>query len=95
MKKLEQLLNQKDLNKKAALDEKAIFYIFSKIIKEFYGNKGIENIRPHFYKKGKIFIKSPSSNWTNEIWLNRKEILERINSEIGAEEISDIKIHNN
>ena len=95
MKKLGQLLNQKDLNKKAALDEKAIFYIFTKIIKELYGNKGIENIKPHFYKKGKIFIKSLSSSWSNEIWLNKKEILEKINSEIGAEETIDIKIDNN
>jgi len=94
MKKIGQLLNQKDLSEKKALDDKAIFYIFTKIIKEYYGNKGAENIKPHFYKRGKIFIKSLSSVWANEIWLNQKEIIEKINSEIGAEEVTDIKICN-
>ena len=91
MKKLGQLLFRKDLNKKAALDEKAIFYIFTKTIKELYGNKGIENIKPHFYKSGNIFVKSQSSSWANEIWLNKKEIIGKINNEIGTEEILDIK----
>jgi hypothetical protein len=95
VKKIGQLLNQKDLNKKKALDEKAIFYVFTKTIKELYGDKGIENIKPFLYKEGKVFIKSPSSNWINEIWLNKEEILEKINSQIGAEEIIDIKISHN
>jgi hypothetical protein len=94
VKKLGLLLNQKDLSKKSALDEKAIFYIFTKVIKELYGNKGAENIKPCFYKKGRIFIQSPSSSWANETWLNKKEIVEKLNSEIGAEEITDIKISN-
>jgi len=49
VKKIGQLLNQKDLNKKKALDEKAIFYVFTKTIKELYGDKGIENIKPFLY----------------------------------------------
>jgi hypothetical protein len=95
VKKIGQLLDKKDLNKKRALDEKAVFYIFTKTIKELYGDKGIENIKPCLYKKGKVFIKSPSSNWTNEIWLNKEEILEKINSKIGTEDVIDIKFSPN
>lgn len=94
MKKIGQLLSQKDLGRRDKLDEKAIFYVFTRVIRELYGNKGAEFVQPDFYKNGKIFVKSSSSNWANEIWLNKDEIMEKINSEIGAVEISELNISN-
>ena len=91
MKLLKNFLNRKRFNKKTDLDEKTVFYIFKKVIKREYGRMGEENIQPRFYKKGKIFIKTQSSNWANEIWLNRQSLVEKINQELGSDEIKEIK----
>jgi len=91
MKLLKNFLAGKNFNKKTDLDEKTVFYIFEKIIKREYGRMGGENIQPRFYKKGKIFIKTQSSNWANEIWLNRQSLVKKINRELGSDEIKEIK----
>jgi len=91
MKLLKNLLNRKNFNKKTNLDKKTVFYIFEKVIKREYGKMGGENIKPSFYKKGKIFIKTQSSNWANEIWLNRQSLIKKINQELGSDEIKEIK----
>ena len=91
MKLLKNFLAGKNFTKKTDLDEKTVFYIFEKIIKREYGRMGGENIRPRFYKKGKIFIKTQSSNWANEIWLNRQILCKQINNDMGRDEIKEIK----
>lgn len=91
MKKINQLLKHKDF-KKTALDEKTVFYIFKKIVKYEYGKKGAENLKPDFYKSGKLFIKAQSSNWASEAWINRQNIIKKINQELDMEEIKEIKI---
>lgn len=92
MKSLKNLLNYKKPTKKIALDEKTIFFIFEKIIKEEYGEKGVDNIKPKFYKQGKIFLEIQNSNWANEFWLEKKNIISKINKKIGSDEVKEIKI---
>jgi len=93
MKKISQLLKGRNANKKMVLDEKTIFYVFGKIIEEEYGKNGVKNFKPFFYKNNKIFVKCPSSSWKSELWLNKGEILGKINRELGAKEILDIKFN--
>jgi len=92
MKKIGYFLQKKELVKKAPLDDKSVFYIFDKIIKEEYGNRGIENVKASYFKEKKLFIKAENSNWANEVWLNRQNLIEKINKELGSEEIEEIKI---
>lgn len=92
MKKLADLLNLKKTPAKAAVDEKTIFYFFNKIIEREYGNKGLANLRTEILKNKKLFIKAKSSVWANELWLNRGEIIKKINKEISSPEIDEIKI---
>jgi len=91
MKLLKNFLARKNFTKKTDLDEKTVFCVFEKVIKKEYGRMGGENIQPRFYKKGKIFIKTQSSNWANEIWLNRQKLVKKINQELGSDEIKEIK----
>jgi len=92
MKKIGYFLNKKELKTPVALDDKSIFYVFDKIIKEEYGNRGIENIKAVYLKEKKLFLKAENSNWANEIWLNREHIIEKMNQEFGFEEITEITI---
>lgn len=92
MKKIGYFLKKKELVKKTALDDKSIFYIFNKIVKEEYGNRGIENVTMSQFKEKKLFIKAGNSNWANEIWLNRQSLIEKINKELGSEEIEELLV---
>ena len=96
MKSLKNLLNKKfSPAKKIApgkLDEKTVFFVFQKIIKEEFGNVGAANFQPDYFDGQKIFLKCQSSNWASELWLNRQKIIRGINKELGEEMISEIKI---
>ena len=93
MKKIGFLITQKETVAKLSLNEKDIFYLFERIIRAEYGNQGAKNLKPNFLKDGKIFVKSDSSVFANELLLNKNEIVRKINQEIGSEEIRDIKIN--
>jgi hypothetical protein len=92
MKELSQLLKKREGFKSVVWDSKSIFFAFQKVIKDEYGNQGIKNLTPVFFKEKKLFIKTGSSNWANELWANKKSIIEAMNQEINSRQIEDIKI---
>ena len=92
MKKIGQYIKNKRLKEKAPLDSNSIYYVFSKIIKDEYGNRGVENLKADYFKEKKLFIKAENSNWASEVWLNRNTIIEKINKELGSNEINDISL---
>ena len=92
MEKIGRLIDVKKSAELKHWDEKSLFYAFHRVIKAEYGNRGLMNLTPEFYKDGKIFIRSASSAWSNELMLNQREIVAKINQELGQEEISSIKI---
>jgi len=94
MKRISQLIFKKRDDKKLIWDEKSIFFAFQRVIKEEYGNQGIKNLIPNFYKNKKLFVKSLSSVWANELMLNKGTFIKRINHELNQEEVKEIKINN-
>lgn len=77
--------------KKMALDDKTVFFVFKKVVREEFGNLGIENFMPDYFSGHTIFIKCQSSNWASELWLNKNKIVRKINKELGEDIITDIK----
>ncbi|MFA5993522.1 MAG: DciA family protein [Parcubacteria group bacterium] len=92
MKLIKNYLSKKNIFQIKNLDDKTIFYIFKKVIKEEFGNMGVVNLRPEYYKDKTIFVKSDSSVWSSELWLNRDKVVRKINTEIGGKVIDRIKI---
>lgn len=92
MKTFKNLLSEKRNQKKTVLDDKTVFYIFKKIIQAEFGNIGSHKFIPDYFSNKILFIKSESSAWKAELWLNRNKIIRKINQEIGQEEIKEIKI---
>jgi hypothetical protein len=93
MKKIGFLINQKEQKDFKKLEDKDVFYLFEKIIKAEYGNCGVKNLKANFFKNGKIFVKAESSVFSSELSLNKNEIIQKLNQEIGSEEIKDIKFN--
>jgi hypothetical protein len=92
MKELGQLLKKRKGFVQATWDDKSIFYAFVRVIKEEYGNQGVKNLVPVYLKNKKLFVKSESSNWKNELWASKNVIVEKMNEELNSEQILDIKV---
>lgn len=90
MKKIGNLLDKRKFSKKINIDPQTVFYVFNLVIKEEYGKQGAENIKPIFFKDKKIFIKIAGSNWESEIWTQRKNIVKKINDQLGGNEVIDL-----
>lgn len=94
MKKISFLINQKEkVPVNINLDDKTVFYLFGRIIKQEYGNQGFKNLKPTYLQNKRLFIRSESSIFANELLLNKNEIIRKINQEIGSREIFDLKIN--
>jgi len=92
MKLIRNYLSKKNIFQPKALDDQTVFYVFRKVIKDEFGNVGIENLIPDYYNNKTIFVKSDSSVWKSEIWLNRERIVRKMNVELGAGTIEKIKV---
>lgn len=92
MKALKDLLSAKKNIQPAGLSEKDIFFVFQRIIGEEYGRIGAEKLKADYFKNRTVFVKSESSAFGSELWLNREKIIRKINAELGKEEIKEIKL---
>jgi hypothetical protein len=100
MRTLRDLLPKKEYatpssQSRGTLDEKTVFYVAKKIFGEEYGVKGSENIIPLSYKEKKLFLSTRSSLWSNEVWLEREGLKEKINNRLGEEAVREVKIQRN
>lgn len=93
MKSLSDLLKKKNIAPKN-LDDQTVFFVFRKVIKEEFGNAGIEKFRPDFFGRGVLSVKAESSVWANELWMNKGKILRMINKELGGEGVNKLKVKN-
>jgi len=75
------------------VDDKTVFYIFSRIIAEEYGKKGEKAIIPSFYRNRIIFVRFSESLWAQEVWTNRQYLIRRLNERVGQKVVVNIKPH--
>ena len=47
---------------------------------------------PVFFKDKKIFVKTAGLNWASEILTNKKQIIKKVNEQLGGEEIVDLEM---
>lgn len=76
------------------MDSQSIFNFFNRVIEREFGNKGLNYLKPDFWKNGKLFVKSKNSIWASELWINREDFINKINKEIGSREVREIGIKN-
>ena len=94
MKGIQSLLRKKYIQKNRVLhiDDKTVFHVFSKVIKQEYGNQGVKNIIPEYYRNNIIFVSFKQSLWAQEIWVNKQIIIDKFNNEINNNILRDIKV---
>lgn len=78
--------------RQATFTEKDIFCVFKKVIQEEFGNVGAANLKPDYFGKNILHVKSESSAWASELWLNKNLILRKLKKELGGEAVKEIKL---
>ena len=95
MKSIRSLLSKKmgaGAARKTTLTEKDIFYVFKKVVQEEFGNIGAAKLRPDYFGKNILHVKSESSAWASELWLNKNLVLRKLKKELGADAVKEIKL---
>lgn len=75
-----------------ALDDKTVFFAFEKVVVEWYGMKGKENIFPEEWKENTLFIRVRSSLWLNELLMEKERLVKAVNGFLGTDQIKNISL---
>lgn len=92
MKLIRNYLAKKNIFQPRVLDDQTVFFVFKKVIKEEFGNVGIEKLIPDYFNNKTLFVKSDSSAWASEMWLQKDRIVRKMNAELGERTIEKIKV---
>lgn len=76
----------------AKLDDKTVFFLFRKIIREEYGNRGVNELSPVSFSEGILSIKASNPLYSNELWMRRETLIDRMNRELGEAGILEVRL---
>ncbi|MFZ1626554.1 MAG: DciA family protein [Candidatus Moraniibacteriota bacterium] len=78
--------------KETLLDDKTVFFIFRKIIREEYGLRGSLELEPTAFGDGVLSVKANNPLYSNELWIHRVSILERVNTALEKEAVTELRL---
>ncbi len=72
-------------------DEKTVFFLFGQVIEREYGKRGQAAIFPTKYADKVLTVQTKSPLWSNELFIQKGELLEKLSAQIGQGVVEDIK----
>ena len=80
------------VHQKKVLDDKTVFFAFERIVTDWYGSRGKENIYPEQWKEGVLLVRVRSSLWLSELIMQKECIMTAVNAFLGSEYIQRIDL---
>ena len=74
------------------LDDDTVFKKKKKVVVEWYGIKGKENIFPEEWKEHTVYIRVRSSLWLNELLMEKEKLIKAVNDFLGTDQIQNISL---
>jgi hypothetical protein len=74
------------------MDDKTIFFLFRKIIREEYGLRGESELEPVIFEEGVLSVKANNPLYSSELWIRRETILARMNTALEQESIKELRL---
>lgn len=74
------------------LDDKTVFFLFRKIIREEYGMRGAAELEPVAFAEGVLSVKANSPLYSSELWMRREGLLTRMNKEFDQEAVKELRL---
>lgn len=76
----------------AKLDDKTIFFIFRKIIREEYGSRGAAELEPVAFVDGVLSIKANNPLYSSELWVRRETMREKMNTALEQDVVRELRL---
>lgn len=76
----------------APLDDKTVFFIFRKIVREEYGVRGAAELEPVAFIDGILSIKANNPLYSSELWVRREMVREKINTALEQDIICELRL---
>jgi len=92
MKALADILFHRKIQKKQAINDKTVFFVFKKVIEAEFGQIGKQKFTPDYFARKILFVKAQNSAWSAELWTNKARIIAKINTELGEAGVENIKL---
>lgn len=93
MRSLRDYIGQRsDGDQETPLDDKTVFFLFRKIIKEEYGIRGVAELEPVAYLDGVLSVKPSNPLYSSELWIRREQIIDRMNVALERDVIREIRL---
>ncbi len=73
------------------VDDKTIFHLFRKIVREEYGARGAAELTPTAFVEGVLSVKAASPLYSSELWMRREAIIGRMNTTLGNGGVKEIR----
>lgn len=97
MKKITHHLGKfyKKTKKSIIVDDKTLFYTFTKVIQEEFGTRGTQMFLPQYFSNGTLVVYVEKSTWAQELWLSRDHIAQMVNKYLSDAVVQKITITSN
>ncbi len=93
MRSLKEFIKGREPNSQGPLiDDKTVFYVFRKIIREEYGLRGVTELDPAGFSDGILSIKANNPLYSSELWIRREIIIGRINTTLEQAVVQEIHL---
>lgn len=74
------------------IDDKTIFFLFRKMIREEYGTRGSAELEPVAFADGVLSIKANNPLYSSELWVRRETIRERMNTALEQDAVLELRL---
>lgn len=76
----------------ASIDDKTVFFIFQKMIREEYGTRGIAELEPVSFVDGVLSVKANNPLYSSELWIRREKVREKMNVALEQDVVLELRL---
>lgn len=75
-----------------SIDDKTVFFLFRKLIREEYGTRGVAELEPVTFTDSVLSIKANNPLYSSELWIRREAILGKMNAALEQEAVRELRL---
>lgn len=93
MRSLKEFIGKRGgVSQSSLVDDKTVFFLFRKIIREEYGIRGVAELEPAIFSEGVLSVKSNNPLYSSELWIRREAIIARMNSALEQTAVCELRL---
>lgn len=74
------------------VDDKTVFFLFRKIVREEYGLRGGLELEPVEFREGVLSVKANNPLYASELWMRKEALLSHMNQSLEQEVVKELRL---